>query len=241
MSKEVYYLYRHTTVDTGEVFYIGIGKVSKRHISSKNPSTYFSRAYNTSRRNRFWKRINDKHKRTVEILKITDDESLIKELEILLINYYGRRDIGEGTLCNLTDGGEGFVGLVKTEEHKRKIGEKSKGRKPSAETIEKIRLTNTGKKLSEETRKTLSLKTKGTRLGKENPFFGKRHSEENKKRWSESKKGSLNPNAKWIVCLETGIFYLGIAEASEAVNIKYGALRSMLQGKNRNKTSLQYC
>ncbi len=162
-------------------------------------------------------------------------------MEILLINYYGRRDIGEGTLCNLTDGGEGFVGLVKTEEHKRKIGEKSKGRKPSAETIEKIRLTNTGKKLSEETRKTLSLKTKGTRLGKENPFFGKRHSEENKKRWSESKKGSLNPNTKWIVCLETGIFYLGIAEASEAVNIKYGALRSMLQGKNRNKTSLQYC
>ena len=37
--------------------------------------------------------------------------------EKFLIAYYGRLDLGTGCLRNLTDGGEGFAGLIFTQEH----------------------------------------------------------------------------------------------------------------------------
>jgi len=39
------------------------------------------------------------------------------DAEKFLIAYYGRLDLGTGCLRNLTDGGEGFAGLVFTPEH----------------------------------------------------------------------------------------------------------------------------
>lgn len=48
------------------------------------------------------------------ILCETDDQA--KEMEMLLIAMIGRENIGTGTLFNLTDGGEGNVGIVYTPE-----------------------------------------------------------------------------------------------------------------------------
>lgn len=80
--------------------------------------------------------------------------------EIELIKALGLRDASNG--YNLTDGGEGTVGAVLSEEHKRKIGLASakfnKGRKHTAETREKVSkslMGNTrtlGHKLSQETK-----------------------------------------------------------------------------------------
>jgi hypothetical protein len=44
-----------------------------------------------------------------------------KEWEIRYIAVYGRKDIGTGILRNRTDGGEGFKGLVFTEQHRQAI------------------------------------------------------------------------------------------------------------------------
>ena len=44
------------------------------------------------------------------------------EAERFFIAFYGRADLGRGFLRNLTDGGEGLVGAVRTKEWKRKIG-----------------------------------------------------------------------------------------------------------------------
>ena len=56
-------------------------------------------------------------------------------------------------------------------------------------TRKRISNNRTGIKFSEETKKKLSKAHKGKMSGKDNPFFGKHHSEETKKRISEYNKG----------------------------------------------------
>lgn len=108
----MYYLYRHIRVDKNEVFYIGIG-TGDRYKSK------FSR-------NRYWKFITNQTKWKAEIVieNITREEAEQKEKEFILL--YGRKDLKTGTLCNLTDGGTGGLGLKHTEESKNKM----KGRIP---------------------------------------------------------------------------------------------------------------
>ena len=55
----------------------------------------------------------------------SEDEAFMAEK--FLISFYGRRDLGTGCLRNLTEGGEGLAGLVRTEDHSRKISEAKKG------------------------------------------------------------------------------------------------------------------
>ena len=87
-------VYTHKRLDTGEVFYVGIGKSEKRAHSSK-------------RRGKFWNDFTKNHSYTVEI---THRDIIWEEacsIERYLISFYGRRDLGEGCLVNMTDGGDG--------------------------------------------------------------------------------------------------------------------------------------
>lgn len=107
-----YYLYRHIRLDKNEVFYIGIG-TGNRYKSR------FSR-------NRYWNYItkNTEWRSEIIIDNLNRDEAEEKEKEFILL--YGRKDLKTGTLCNLTDGGTGGLGLKHTEDVKLKM----KGRKP---------------------------------------------------------------------------------------------------------------
>lgn len=108
------YVYKHIRLDTNEVFYIGIGS-----------DKYFYRANDTKRRNKYWSNITNMTDWSVEIIvsDITYDEA--KSIEIEYIELYKRKQDG-GTLCNLTKGGEGTLGLtpvnVKTIYAKLKTG-----------------------------------------------------------------------------------------------------------------------
>jgi hypothetical protein len=108
-------VYRHIRKDTNEVFYIGIGKTIKRMISKNY-------------RNKHWHNIVNKTEYYGEIIfdGISWEEAQIKERE--LIKKYGRRDLNEGTLVNMTDGGEGTSGYIHTEEWKLQNSIKSKGK-----------------------------------------------------------------------------------------------------------------
>jgi hypothetical protein len=172
------YVYQHVRLDTNEVFYIGIG-------SGRN----YERANRISRRSNWWNKIVAKAGRRVEIIvdNISWDEACQKEQELIL--KYGRRDLGKGTLVNMTNGGDGVTGIVMTEEHKRKIGQANKGGKGW-----------TGRTHSEETRRLLSKINKGHKY-----HLGKKLSEQTKnkiretltgKPWTEQRRQNLSKAVK---------------------------------------------
>lgn len=187
-------LYIHRRKDNNIVFYVGIGNLPERAFSKKQ-------------RNKYWKNIVSKYGYLIEILydNISWEEACKKEID--LIKFYGRKDLEEGTLCNMTNGGDGVSNL--NEESRKKISEKIKSTKPSGflghkhskevkeklsefkkgnkyslgnkmseEEKQKRRERMTGRFVSEETKKKLSESKKGFKM-----------SEEQKKKISESRKG----------------------------------------------------
>jgi hypothetical protein len=112
------YVYKHTRLDKNDIFYIGIGSDDKNK---------FSRAYSKKGRSKFWKDLTKNINYNVEILynNITWKEACKKEIELIL--QYGRKDLNTGTLCNLTNGGEGAKGYIYTQDRLNNLSNNSKG------------------------------------------------------------------------------------------------------------------
>jgi len=149
------YVYRHIRLDKNEPFYIGIGSDEKYDRSKER--------YN---RNGLWKIIANKSDIEIEILLdgLTYEEAKEKEKEFIAL--YGRKNNNTGILTNLTDGGEGSLGIVISDETRQKLsiahlGNKSRtGHKLSIETRQKMSASALGKKkppITDEHRKKLSL------------------------------------------------------------------------------------
>jgi group I intron endonuclease len=72
---------------------------------------------------------------------------------------------------------------------------------------------------------------------------GVKRTEEELKKMSLNRKGKMtgedNYMSNLIVNIETGIFYFGIREASDAYDGKYHSMRDRLNGKTKNKTSFK--
>jgi len=164
-------VYEHIRNDNNEVFYVGIGEEE-------------GRAYVKYGRNPHWKNIVNKVGYTVNIIHKDIDWGEAKKIEILLIEKYGRKNLGLGNLVNMTDGGEGVFGLIMSEETRQKIGEAKKGNTimlgkiHSEETIQKMReakkgnTNKLGKTHSEETRQKMSL-VQRTKEGVKGYYFNK--------------------------------------------------------------------
>jgi len=133
------YVYLHKRLDTNEIFYVGIGT----KISPNGRIRGFERAYSKKDRNKHWLFIVNKNKYNVIIYKenLTRDEA--NNLEIELINQYGRKDLKLGTLCNYTNGGDGIANL--TPEIRKIMSEKRKNYKVK-ESTKKIMSINTSKR-----------------------------------------------------------------------------------------------
>ena len=129
-------VYRHRTLDTHEVFYVGIG--SKKRSKSKHRSS-------------FWHNVVNKHNYYIEIVQNNLDWKEACELEELLILEYGRRDLGTGCLVNMTNGGDGSPGTFVSKETRLKISSKNKGKKLTDEHKRKLSLQKKGIKPSIET------------------------------------------------------------------------------------------
>lgn len=73
-------------------------------------------------------------------------------MEQILISKYKR----EGISYNITNGGEGTLGIKHSETSKRKISESRKGIKYSPETLSKMSVSHLGKTLSEDAKTKIS-------------------------------------------------------------------------------------
>jgi len=105
----------------------------------------------------------------MEVIDKTDDFKKSSELEI----YYIKKYKEEGCdLVNSTEGGEGTLGRIVSQEQRNTQSEKLKGKmkgetnpfygkKHSSETKEKMRQVKLGKKASEETKQKMSKQKKG--------------------------------------------------------------------------------
>jgi hypothetical protein len=227
------YVYSHTRLDTGNVFYIGIGS-----------DIFFKRANANKNRNKHWINIYNKCQIKIDILysNITWKEACYIEQKLIL--ELGRIDLNNGQLVNLTGGGEGKFGFVTPIYTKNKISNTKKGVvsklkgvsrdwHPSPESIESRRSKLIGQKRTDETKLKMSLAKKGK-------VFSSNH----KANLSKSRLNKFNygnhPQARIVLNIESGIFYMCAKEAAIAYNINYGTLSRYLKGTRKNKTSLIY-
>jgi hypothetical protein len=179
-----YYTYAYLRKD-GTPYYIGKGRGSRAYVkcgrSCKPP----------------------KDESRILILKknLTEEEAFRHERYLIFV--LGRKDCGTGVLRNLTNGGEGASGAIRSDEFKRsRSGPNSPlyGKPRSEETRNKIRKANLGKQIPREVRERMSQSHKGKKFSEEhkqkiaNSRIGKPRSEETKKKLSEANKGEKSPH-----------------------------------------------
>ena len=244
------YVYKHTRLDTNTPFYIGIGNVDN-----------FRRSRSKSGRNKYWKNIVNKYGYDIEIIFEHSDYEVVKEKEIEFISLYGRSDLGLGSLCNNTNGGEGSLNRIVSDITKEKIKQTQIGKVISQEHRDKISIANGGvnnsfygKKHSEESKSKISLSRKESNywIGKKHSeetkkkmrdsnkktMLGKKHSEETKEKMSISRSGiNSKSNKKYINTITKEIYYSGIY-ASKCIGVSYSHFKNMISGRRENVINL---
>ena len=94
-------MYVHKRKLDGVKFYVGI-------------STNYKRPYQSKRNQKFWMDYTKKYDYDVDIIREGLSWEMACKVEIELIKQYGRRDLNEGELVNMTSGGDGTIGYKDT-------------------------------------------------------------------------------------------------------------------------------
>jgi hypothetical protein len=176
----IYYVYQYLREDMTP-YYIGKGKEQRAWQDHKR-----SNGANLLP--------EDKSKIQILAKELSEQEAHL--LETKLIAQYGRIDLGNGILRNLTDGGEGVSGLVQSQETIQKRVEKNKGQKRPQHSINMSGENNPfyNKKHNTETRQRMS-DNHADVSGSNNPMYGKQHPNKGitgQWKWSEESKKKLS-------------------------------------------------
>ena len=206
-----FYVYLHIKESDGTVFYVGKGTKFR-----------WSRVYD---RTQHWKNTAIKHGVICKIVAhdLSAEEALV--LEKKLIASYGRQDQKTGCLVNLTDGGDGVVNYVWTEEHRKKISEAGMGKRHTPETKEKIRQANVGRTFSAQTLKLMSDARKGT------PWT------EAQRKASESR---IDPRSRSVICLNSAVIYSNVADVAKALNLDNSGVSKVCYGKRKQYNGFRF-
>lgn len=219
------YVYEHIRLDKNTPFYIGIGS-----------DNMYKRANEKTRRNNLWKNIANKTNYKVNILydSITFQEAKIKEIE--LIKKYGRIDIGNGILTNMTDGGDGTLNKIYTEEYRSKLSIAAKKRDNSKNYLK----MNEGRKnyvITEEHRKKIINAGKNRKLSIKHIQVIKDRMMQNNP--SKGRLGKNSINYKFDILVYKDNFFIsrfnGVHEAARNLNLSATKISAVLNGR-RNHT-----
>lgn len=256
--------------------YMHVSPSGKKYIgiTSQKPKDRWGNGNGYKRNQYFYKAIRkygwNNFQHIIIMAGLTKEEA--ENLEITLISQYDTTNKEKG--YNIENGGNCFG--THSEETKAKIAEKSKGNKSSSgrkiskehiqalyegrlrkgykrkplspETKSRISAANTGKKFSAEHIQHL----KDSHLsmsGKNNPMYGKKHSEETKRKISEKAKGrklteqqkkaiSDRVHKKMVIQMDFNgnalNKYNSIKEAADAVNAKSQNIGAVCIGKQKS-------
>ena len=142
----IYYTYAYLRTD-GTPYYIGKGKGNRAYVRNKKDC----------------KPPRDRSRILILKSGLTELEAL--RHEVYMIFVFGRKNIDTGILRNLTDGGEGSSGSVRSEAFKQRL----RDRKLTPEHKQKISKSKTGKPRSQETKEKLKAHMAGKYVGATNP------------------------------------------------------------------------
>jgi hypothetical protein len=143
----------------------------------------------------------------------------IDDKEIEYIALYRKR----GKLCNLTDGGKGFMNF--SQESYRKAAETRRGQKRSKETRRKMSESRKGIKFSEEHKKNLSKARRKRKI-----------TEKTKLKQSKSLKGKANIK-KFILTSPDGVCYItenGLTAFCEEHGLTVANMHKVVQGERKH-------
>jgi len=215
----IYYVYTHTSVETGKVFYVG----SAGERIYKNPSKKYKRAhsFDLNRRTKEWAVVaKEQSNIIVSIVCECDSDEQARKKELLLISEYGI-----DSLVN-----QRKQAIVWNES--KRI---SSGAKGNAHPM-------FGKKAKIETKK----KKSASLSGENHHLYGKKLPEDWKRNISEAKKGSKNPYygkpsppSKKIRNKLTGEIYPSISRAAKDFGITPSSLYQYMDGSRKNKTPFE--
>ena len=169
---------------------------------------------------------------------LTKEEA--EDIEIRLIKEYHSLSHENG--YNIETGGNSTKRL--SEETKKKISEKNKGRLSGSkhwnygkhlpdDVKEKIRKAHIGIKPSEEKRRKMSIRMSG----KNNPMYGTKIPEDHQEKL---KRASIKATSKPVICIETKVIYRSSAEAQRETGINARTIGYVVNHDPRYRTAGGY-
>lgn len=244
---KIYTVYKHTlsketSGKDNDMVYIG--------ITSWKPEKRWQNGRGYYKQSHFYNAIKkygwDNFKHEILFEDLTKEEAEQKEIKLIAEYQSNNRNFGynianggncAGTVSEETKqkisranmGNQYGKGNVLSDEHKRKISEAMKGNQHTKgrKMPEHVMQMLIRSRQNEEVRKKISIAN-----------TGKRHSEETKRKLSESHKGL---GAKRVVCVETCVIYSSIKEASEQLSLKGHHIGSCCNGDRKTCGGYHWC
>lgn len=201
-----------------------------------------NRATTSSRRSQHWQNVVAKvGGREVRYIVKNVDEELAYFCEEEALDKYKRLGV---RLTNKTDGGGGTNGyrFTMSNEHKQKISQAKIGVSRPKEMVERMKATK-----------------KGKLTGKDNPFFGKHHTEETKellrikagqRNHSEEAKIKISQallktyathkKCKPVYCITNGVTYWSISEAARQLNLQIACISLVCNKKMHHSGNYKF-